>query len=67
MLVLKRKNNETIIMTIQEGLEVGTKIEVSVSDIGFGEVKVGIDAPKEVVIVRKELLNRAYGRNHKAY
>jgi carbon storage regulator len=50
MLVLTRdKTNDTIL--------IGDDIEVVVSKTDSGEIKVAIEAPKEVPIVRKELLD----------
>jgi carbon storage regulator len=48
MLVLARKLNETI--------QIGDKIEVMVVDIQNGVVKLGINAPRDVQITRKELI-----------
>lgn len=47
MLVLSRKMNETII--------IGDDIVVSVVKIKGGNVRLGIQAPREVRIVRKEI------------
>ena len=57
MLVLSRKANETIV--------VDDRIEVTVLEILGDRVKIGINAPRDVPIVRQELLhqNRA---NHRA-
>ncbi|NRP10105.1 MULTISPECIES: carbon storage regulator [unclassified Marinobacterium] len=50
MLVLTRnKENDTIL--------IGDNIEVVVSKTASGEIKVAIEAPKDVPIVRKELLD----------
>ena len=51
MLVLKRKANESIIMN---GV-----IKVTVLGIEGDRVKIGIDAPPDVIVVREELLNEA--------
>lgn len=48
MLVISRKVSESII--------IGDNIEIIVSEISGDRVKVCINAPKEVPIVRKELL-----------
>jgi carbon storage regulator len=47
MLVLSRKKNETIV--------IGDEITVTVVDIRGGIVRLGIDAPTDVGIVRGEL------------
>ena len=47
MLVLTRKRNESII--------INDNVEVYVVDIGNDQVKIGIKAPKEVSIHRKEV------------
>ncbi|MEA1955684.1 MAG: carbon storage regulator CsrA [Campylobacterota bacterium] len=48
MLVLARKLNETI--------KIGGDVEVKVLSIENGVVKLGIDAPRDIDIVRNELL-----------
>ena len=48
MLVLSRKCNEEI--------QIGNGIKVVVVDIGGGKVRIGIEAPKEVVVLRGELV-----------
>lgn len=48
MLVVSRKNSEKII--------INENIVVTVVDIGSGRVLLGIEAPKEVKIVRSELV-----------
>ena len=50
MLVLSRKPNETIV--------VGDAIEVTVLEILGERVKIGINAPRDVPIVRQELLHQ---------
>ena len=50
MLVLSRKANETIVL--------GDSIEVTVLEILGERVKIGINAPRDVPIVRQELLHR---------
>lgn len=49
MLVLSRKKNEQII--------IGKNIVVTIVEIQNGRVRVGIEAPKDIPIVRNELLN----------
>ena len=48
MLVLARKTNESIVL--------GDDITVRIISIDKGVVKIGIDAPKNVTILRSELL-----------
>ncbi|MDP4109974.1 MAG: carbon storage regulator [Bacillota bacterium] len=48
MLVITRKESESII--------IGDGIEIIVSEIGTDRVKICINAPKDVPIMRKELL-----------
>lgn len=48
MLVLSRKIDESIV--------IGDNITIKIISIEKGIVKVGIDAPKDISIVRKELL-----------
>ena len=55
MLVLSRKVNETIV--------VGDVIEVTVLEVVGERVKIGINAPREVSIVRQELLDQVQAEN----
>jgi len=48
MLVIKRKETESIL--------IGDDIEIIISEISLGKVKVCINAPKEIKISRKELV-----------
>lgn len=50
MLVLSRKIGET--------LKIGDDIEIQILDVNRGQVRIGIAAPKQVNIVRSELLDR---------
>ncbi len=47
MLVLSRKLGESFF--------VGDNVEITISEIGNDKVKIRIDAPKEIVILRREL------------
>jgi carbon storage regulator len=47
MLVLTRKRDESII--------IGDNIEIMVVDIGAHEVRIGINAPRELPVHRKEV------------
>ena len=48
MLVLERK--------VQEGFWIGDQIFVNVLDVGRGRVRIGIQAPSDMRILRDELL-----------
>ncbi|WP_166243633.1 carbon storage regulator CsrA [Paenibacillus turpanensis] len=58
MLVLSRKKGQTIV--IQDN------IEITVLEVDGETVKIGISAPKEVQIVRKELLSSIKETNQEA-
>ena len=58
MLVLKRKAGESII--------VNENIEIKIIEIEEGRIKIGIEAPKDVSIVRKEVLDEAHMENNQA-
>jgi carbon storage regulator len=51
MLILTRREGESIILSIPGSDQ---QIEVRVMETG-SQVKLGIDAPREVVVLRKEL------------
>lgn len=55
MLVLTRK--------IEEKVKIGDDIYISILEIGSGSVRIGIDAPKEVTILRMELLEQVKKKN----
>ncbi len=48
MLVLSRR--------VSESLLIGTDIEIEVLDIGSSQVKLGIRAPREIPVLRRELV-----------
>ena len=50
MLILTRKTQESII--------IGDDIEVIVLGVQGGQVKIGIEAPKDIKILRDELVGR---------
>ena len=58
MLVLKRKAGESII--------VNENIEIKIIEIEEGRIKIGIEAPKDVSILRKEVLDEAHMENKRA-
>ena len=49
MLILTRRPGETIL--------IGDNIKVTVQDVDRNQVRIGIDAPQEVKIMREELLD----------
>lgn len=51
MLVLQRKKGESIV--------IDGNIKVTVADIGSDRVKISIDAPREIEILRAELIEAA--------
>ena len=48
MLILTRRQDESIV--------IGDDIEITITEARAGSVRIGIDAPKHVVILRKELM-----------
>ncbi|MFY9254889.1 MAG: carbon storage regulator CsrA [Fuerstiella sp.] len=53
MLVLSRKTGESI--------QIDDNIFVTISEVKGGRVRLSIEAPKSVRIVRKEILDREFG------
>jgi len=58
MLVISRKENQKI--------KIGDDIEIVVVSIDKNQVKIGIEAPKEIQILRSELLEDIKKENIKA-
>jgi len=58
MLVLSRKKNESII--------INGNIEIIIIESDDGKVKIGIEAPKEIKIHRKEIFDQIVLENQKA-
>lgn len=57
MLALTRKISETVVLTIPPS-NTETKVIVKVVMADAQKVRLGFEAPREVIIVREELLNR---------
>ncbi|EAK9944227.1 carbon storage regulator CsrA [Campylobacter lari] len=55
MLILSRKENESI--------KIGDDIEIKVVQTGKGYAKIGIEAPKSLMILRKELIEQVKSEN----
>ncbi len=51
MLILSRRTFESLVLEMPDG----TKAKIVVAEIRGGSVRLGIDAPKEIVVVREEL------------
>jgi carbon storage regulator len=58
VLVLTRKNGETI--------KIGDDIEITVISSRNDQVKIGINAPKNIEIFRKEVLDQIQSENEEA-
>ncbi|MSR91855.1 carbon storage regulator CsrA [Inconstantimicrobium porci] len=58
MLVITRKKGESIL--------IGDDIEVTVSKIDDGSVKLAISAPKDITILRKEIYKQVEDENKNA-
>lgn len=58
MLVITRKKGESIL--------IGDNIEITISRIDDGSVKIAIEAPREITILRKELYTEVESENIEA-
>lgn len=58
MLVISRKKGESLL--------IGDDIEITVVKLEDGSVKLGVNAPKEVTILRKELYEEVENENKNA-
>ena len=54
MLVLSRKNGESVVIVSPQG----TSIEVLVTKIDYNQAKIGINAPADFKIFRREIYDR---------
>jgi sRNA-binding carbon storage regulator CsrA len=63
-LVISRKVGQTFKLTIAPGADIAsaihdlqtTGIDVELAEIGTGQVRLGIDAPSSILILRSELI-----------
>ena len=58
MLVITRKKGESIL--------IGEEIEITIIKLDDGSVKLAIEAPKNITILRKELYNEVKDENRNA-
>ena len=58
MLIITRKKGQSIM--------IGDNIEITVSKLDDGSVKLGIDAPKDMTILRKEIYEEVKKENKAA-
>lgn len=58
MLVITRKKNESIL--------IGDDIEITIIKLDDGSVKIGIEAPKDKTILRKEIYEKVKEENLEA-
>lgn len=58
MLVITRKEGEAIL--------IGENIEICILNVTDGSIKIGINAPKDIKILRKELINEVKDQNVEA-
>jgi len=55
MLIITRKEGESFF--------IGDNIEIIITKVADGNVKIGIEAPKEMIILRKELYKEVESEN----
>ncbi|MCU1136987.1 MULTISPECIES: carbon storage regulator [Stenotrophomonas] len=58
MLVLMRREGEAIHAGTAEEIKAGAGIVFRVLSNEKGQIKIGIDAPQDIVLVREELISR---------
>ena len=47
MLVIRRRSGESVM--------IGSQVELEILEIGYSQVKLGIRAPREIIVLRKEI------------
>ncbi len=55
MLILTRRLTETLV--------IGDKIAITVLDIKGGRVRIGVSAPRDIIVNRKEIFENTRGRH----
>jgi carbon storage regulator len=55
MLIITRKEGESFL--------IGDNIEITITKVADGNVKIGIDAPREMTVLRKELYEEVESEN----
>lgn len=55
MLIITRKEGESFL--------IGDNVEITITKVTDGTVKIGIEAPKEMIILRKELYKEVESEN----
>lgn len=55
MLIITRKEGESFL--------IGDDVEITITKVADGNVKIGIEAPKEMIILRKELYKEVESEN----
>lgn len=59
MLCLSRKENETIVLSLDGG-NTG-QVEITVNEITPNRVRIGVTAPRDITVLRKELMGQEGG------
>ena len=55
MLIITRKEGESFL--------IGDDVEITITKVADGNVKIGIEAPREMIILRKELYKEVESEN----
>lgn len=61
MLILTRKSNESIVFFVNSNNNEKEKILVKILETHGNKVRIGVSAPKDVVVVREEILEEMSG------